>query len=376
MEIRVVDKLKTIDSQQWNALLPDTYPFLRHEFLHALEVCGCLAPATGWTPCHFVAEEDGRLIGAAPAYLKQHSYGEFVFDWSWADAYRRAGQRYYPKLLNAIPFTPSVGPRLLGSPEVRRCLAEAQRALTAEHDLSSAHALFVTEADAAAFERAGFLARTDCQYHWSNNDYEDFDDFLARLTAAKRKKIRRERRRVMEAGINIETYNADELDEAAWDTVYRFYASTYHLRGQQPYLNLAFFLRLRETMPDRVVVFLAHHGRHPVAAALTLRDDTTLYGRHWGSHDDYHSLHFEACYYQGIDYCIRHGLRHFDAGAQGEHKLSRGFVPVITHSFHWLAHPRLRAAVADFLSRETPLVTEYAAFQESHKPYRREEPSS
>ncbi len=376
MQIRLVASLGAVDPQQWNSLNPNANPFLRHEFLHALEDCGCVAPETGWEPCHLLAERDGHLVGAAPVYLKHHSYGEFVFDWAWADAYERSGRHYYPKLVNAIPFTPSVGPRLMGAAEAREPLARAQRKLAEEHGLSSAHALFATDADAAAFTASGFLTRSDCQYHWFNPGYADFDAFLATLTAAKRKKIRRERRRVAEAGITLEAFTADQLDEATWATVYDFYANTYHIRGQSPYLNLEFFLQLRQTMPEQVVVFLARHDRTPVAAALTLRDETTLYGRHWGARDDYHSLHFEACYYQGIDYCIRHGLRRFDAGAQGAHKLSRGFVPVTTHSFHWLTDRALRAAVRDFLRRETPLVDGYVSLQESHAPYRHEESNS
>ena len=378
MQAKLIPSVADVSADAWNALTPEGYPFVRHEFLRLLEETGCVGPEQGWQPAHVVIQDDaGTPVGLAPSYLKYHSLGEFVFDWSWADAYERAGGKYYPKLLNAIPFTPSVGPRLLSrDPALTAALAEAVRLLSDDLSLSSAHVLFPNDEHARGLEEQGFLRRIDCQYQWFNRDYTSFDDFLNALSASKRKKIRRERRRVSEAGIVIEAVPGEEIDAALWARIYGFYANTYHERGQDPYLTPDFFPRLSRALPGTVVVFLARDNGGAVAAALTLRDGTTLYGRHWGCLADYHSLHFETCYYQGIDYCIRHGLQRFDAGAQGQHKLSRGFMPVETQSLHWIADERFRAAVADFLERERPLIREHMDEQRGHSPYRAETESS
>ena len=372
MQAKLVPGVGEIPAQAWNALLADDYPFVRHEFLQLLEETGCVGAEQGWQPAHVVVEnERGALVGAAPAYLKYHSFGEFVFDWAWADAYERAGGRYYPKLLNAVPFTPTAGPRLLAHDgAAAAAVAQAMRALTDDLDLSSAHALFLRPEEAPRYAVQGFLERRDCQYQWFNAGYDSFDAFLDALSAAKRKKIRRERRRVREAGIHIEAVPGEEIEDALWNQIYGFYANTYHERGQDPYLTPDFFPRLARAMPGRVVVFLARDDSGPVAAALTLRDSQTLYGRHWGCLADYHSLHFEACYYQGIEYCIRQGLSRFDAGVQGEHKLSRGFLPVATRSAHWIADERFREAVEDFLRRERALVERRIEAQQARTPYK------
>lgn len=373
MQAKLVPSVTDIDAVAWNALAAGAYPFVRHEFLRLLEETGCVGPEQGWQPAHVVVESPaGELLGVAPAYLKYHSFGEFVFDWAWADAYERAGGRYYPKLLSAVPFTPATGPRLLSRDAgVAAGLAQALRRLSDDLELSSAHVLFPAEADAGHYAEQGFLRRIDCQYHWFNDGYASFDDFLGALSAAKRKKIRRERRRVSEAGVSIEALPGEDIPEHLWQRIYGFYANTYHERGQDPYLGADFFPRLARTLPGTVVVFLARDDSGPVAAALTLRDHDTLYGRHWGCLADYHSLHFETCYYQGIEYCISQGLRRFDAGAQGQHKLSRGFMPVETQSLHWIADARFRAAVDDFLKRERPLMREHIDEQREHSPYRR-----
>lgn len=372
MQARLLPSVGEIPAAAWNALVPSDYPFVRHEFLRLLEETHCVGPEQGWQPAHVALEDnEGQTVGVAPAYLKYHSFGEFVFDWSWADAYRRAGGRYYPKLLNAVPFTPSTGPRLLARDgPAAEALAQAVKALAQDLNLSSAHALFLHSEDAESYRAQDFLERHDCQYHWFNAGYRSFDAFLDTLNASKRKKIRRERRRVSEAGIRIEVLPGESIDDTLWQQIYGFYANTYQERGQDPYLTRTFFPLLAHALPGQVIVFIARDGDRAVAAALTLRDGETLYGRHWGCQADYHSLHFEACYYQGIEYCIRHGLRRFDAGAQGEHKLSRGFVPVMTRSFHWIADNGFRTAVSDFLRQERALIRQHMQTQKAHSPYK------
>jgi predicted N-acyltransferase len=371
MQSRLITSIRDVSPGDWNALTDSGYPFTAYDFLDALEQNDCVGEARGWQPAHLLLEEDGQLIGAAPSYLKYHSMGEFVFDWAWADAYRQLGLNYYPKLLSAVPFSPVTGPRLLArSAYAKAGLAKALRQQCESLGISSAHALFVGEEDSLSLERAGFMPRHDCQYHWYNDGYGDFDGFLAALSASKRKKIRRERRRVAEAGINLECHYGGNMSEALWRVVYAFYADTYHIRGQRPYLNWAFWLDLAERMGERLVIFIAYHHGEPVAAALTVRGSDTLYGRHWGCAQDYHSLHFEACYYQGIEYCIQHGLTRFDAGAQGPHKLNRGFMPVRTCSAHWVADARLREAIGDFLSRERDMMAGHMQERRRHSPYK------
>lgn len=371
MSIGLIDSIRKVDPDAWDSLLDNGYPFARHGFLSALEESGSASRSRGWQPCHLILEEGGLCKGAVPLYLKSHSRGEFVFDWVWADAYQRMGRSYYPKLVSAIPFTPATGPRLLAaSDEDRATLARGLREQVAELNVSSAHTLFPGDRDMPPLREAGFLERRNCSYRWHNDGYRDFEHFLTALSASKRKKIRRERRRVTEAGITMEVRSGNELSESLWQEIYGFYANTYLMRGQRPYLNLEFWLALSERMGDRLIVFIAHHDHRPVAVALTLRDDEALYGRHWGCAKDYHSLHFEACYYQGIQYCIEQGLTHFDAGIQGPHKINRGFMPYTTRSAHWIADPTLRGAIDDFLGREGEIVDRNIAEQQAHSPFR------
>ncbi len=379
MQLSVVSRIDTVSAEQWNAAVGDVNPFLRHEFLAALEHSGCVGPGTGWEPRHLVLThgENGerRLAGAVPMYLKHHSYGEYVFDWAWADAYKRAGLRYYPKLVVAIPFTPATGPRLLIAPGEDRGvigtrLVDAARDQAKEAGASSLHWLFTSEADTTLLEQHGLLRRTGMQFHWHNQGYRDFNDFLAGFSAAKRKKVKRERRYVREAGIVLERIPGSEATEQQWKTFFRFYLNTIHARGAIPYLNLEFFQELGRTMPQQVVMLLARHDDRYVAGALFLRGAETLYGRYWGSSGDFHSLHFETCYYDPIDYCIEHGIARFEAGAQGEHKLSRGFLPTPTWSMHWLGRPEFERAVADYLSRERAGVEHYMDDLNEHSPYR------
>jgi len=375
IRIVVADDLGGVSAAEWNALGAMPYPFLRHEFLRTLETEGCLGERYGWIPQHLLAYDGARLVGAAPLYLKFNSYGEFVFDWSWADAYRRAGLRYYPKLVSAAPYTPATGPKLLVAADaspgaVRRTLADAALQLAEGLGVSSLHWLFSPAEEADWLESAGLLRRTGCQFHWRNADYADFDAFLATFSAEKRKKLKRERRRVTEDGIRFRLLNGGDAGEADWAFFHDLYADTFQRRGGMPTLSLSFFRRLAELAPDAVLLVVAEHGRRPVAAAFCLVGTDTLYGRHWGCRETYHSLHFEACYYQGLDYCIRAGLARFEPGAQGEHKVSRGFLPTPTWSTHWVADPRFREAVDRFLAMERDAMSDYCAEMLSHSPYR------
>lgn len=380
MEIRVLSQIDEIAAGDWNHLAAGGEPFLRHEFLAALEYSGSVGEGTGWTPQHLAARDaDGRLVGAMPLYCKSDSWGEFVFDFAWADAYRRAGLSYFPKLVAAVPFTPASGPRLLTAPgtdaaAVRRALLGAARDLAAELRASSVHVLFAREDQARELATQGLMLRKDCQFHWHNRGYGRFDDFLAGFTAEKRKKARRERRRVMEAGIRFEFLRGEEIGDRLWGEIMPLYASSFWRRGREPYLNEAFFRGVASQLPDHLVVVLALLGSAPVAVAILFRGGDTLYGRYWGSAGSFHSLHFETCYYQGIDYCIREGLQRFEPGTQGEHKVARGFVPQEVWSAHWLADERFAAAVDRYLDHERAHVEEYIDVVQDHVPYRRQGP--
>jgi predicted N-acyltransferase len=359
---------------EWNRLTAGQ-PFMRHEFLLAMEESACIGANTAWQPCHLTLRNaSGRLVGALPLYLKYDSRGEFVFDWSWADAYERAGLAYYPKLVSAAPFTPATGTRLLvpsdGGADVADRLAASAVEIAKEAGVSSLHVLFPSDADRGSLRRAGMLERKGCQFHWTNQGYSSFDDFLERFSSAKRKKARRERRRIAEAGIVFQHLAANEVSAADWDAVYEFYARTFLRRGREPYLNRDFFDRVAISMPEDLIIILARYAGEPIAVAICLRGADALYGRYWGSLADFHSLHFEACYYQGIDYCIRNGLSRFEPGTQGEHKISRGFTPTATWSYHWLSQGNFRDAIEDFLSRETSHVDAYMSDLNTHVPYK------
>ncbi|HKK14707.1 MAG TPA: GNAT family N-acetyltransferase [Gammaproteobacteria bacterium] len=377
MRIATLDGIDAAPADEWNRLAGSGNPFLCHEFLAALEHNGCVGTQFGWLPRHLAAyDEHGRLVGAMPLYEKDNSYGEFVFDWAWADAYERNGLRYYPKLVTAIPYTPATGARLLVDPAAPapEAVAAALVAQTLEYAraqaLSSAHWLFTDRRDTGRLESQGLMLRLGCQFHWHNAGYRDFDDFLDTFSAQKRKKLRRERRRVGEAGVELRIIHGDDADEATLRTAHHFYHSTFDRKWGIPTLNLGFFTEVARTMGSRLVLVLAYENDRPVAGAICFRGDDTLYGRHWGCDVHHHSLHFEACYYQGIEYCIRHGLGHFEPGAQGEHKISRGFVPTPTWSAHWIAHPGFRDAIGDFLRRETPAMERYMQELTTHLPYK------
>ena len=381
MYVSVIDNLEKISASDWNALAGESNPFLRHEFLSALESTGCVSAKTGWQPQYLVVNSDGankgRLLGALPMYLKNHSYGEYVFDWAWANAYQHAGINYYPKLVVSVPFTPATGPRLLSiagaeSVAIKKMLVGGALDLMQERLASSLHWLFVTPEDARLLEADGHLLRTGFQFHWSNPGYRDFDDFLSTFTAQKRKKIKRERRYVHEAGITMEVLTGASISSMHWDVFYEFYRSTIRAHGAIPYLTREFFNKLGETMRDRIAFVFARHGAEYVAGALNLRGADTLYGRYWGCRGEFHSLHFETCYYTAIEFAIAQGISYFEAGAQGEHKLARGFTPVITYSAHRLAHPQFSRAVADYLARERLDVASFVDELNEHVPFKTE----
>jgi uncharacterized protein len=374
VRFEVHDTIGDIAAADWNRLAGGDYPFLRHEFLLAAELSGSVSQDNGWTPRHLTMRAaDGALEGAMLLYEKSHSWGEFVFDWAWANAYHRAGLSYYPKLVSAVPFTPATCPKLFGGENaaVGPALLNAALELATRSACSSVHLLFPTDAEMRAAKAAGFKPRKDCQFHWQNAPYADFDDFLAGFSAAKRKKARRDRRRVAEAGIRFRRLSGHELDEVHWTRIHALISHTFHERGSVPYFNREFFVTWSAARPDDVLVIQAERGPEVVAAAVFFVGADTLYGRYWGSSGYHDALHFETCYYQGIDYCIEKGLSHFEPGTQGEHKISRGFTPVATRSAHWLARPEFHEAIGRYTDTEAEHVERYMRLVDEHSPFRR-----
>ncbi|ROU02180.1 N-acetyltransferase [Marinobacter sp. R17] len=366
-----------IQAEDWDRLSGTGNPFLRHAFFAALEHSGCTTADTGWAPAHLMFFQGDRLAGIIPAFRKSHSMGEYVFDWGWADAYARYGLDYYPKLLMAVPFTPSQGRRLLFDAELRESLTpDALHKLldqaAAGLGCHSWHLLFPNASDQALLGAPDRLHRQGCQFHWFNRDYADFDDFLGQLTSRKRKSIRKERRQVSEQGIEFAQFPGSDLPDHVLDAFFVFYQATYLKRGQRPYLNRDFFRMLREQQPGQMHVIMALKDGEMIAGALFLIGEDTLYGRYWGCLEEYQHLHFETCYYQGIELAIDRGLRCFDAGAQGEHKLVRGFEPQLTHSWHWVAHPGFADAIADFCAEEAEDIERYRDAALEALPYRQE----
>jgi len=373
MSLVSLASLAEIPDNQWDALAATDHPFLRHAFLSSLEDSGSLGPRSGWQAEHLLWAENGQYVAAIPGYRKQHSYGEYVFDHSWADACHRAGIDYYPKWLGAVPFSPVTGSRLLGDATAAAKLLQQLPGYLAQHQLSSAHINFTDDRDNGLLTNdSHWLSRLGCQYHWHNRGYRDFQDFLDTLTSRKRKQMRKEREQVAAQGIEFEWLDATSVSEAQWDFVYACYANTYTIRRRAPYLTRAFFSLLAERMPEAIRLVIAKQQGQPVAMAFSLVSGDTFFGRYWGCLAEFDRLHFETCFYQGMDYMIANGLSRFDAGAQGEHKLIRGFEPVITHSWHYLRHPGLREAVAEFLQQEAAAVTAWAAEARDALPYRDE----
>lgn len=372
--IRVVPRMADLSADAWNALAGDS-PFLQHAFLHALETSGCVGADIGWEPVHLALFRGGRLDAAMPLYVKHHSWGEFVFDWAWADAYRRNGLDYYPKLVCCVPFSPVPGPRLLAKNDADRAtLIQAARTLTHDLGFSSFHILFPTEPDHAALNATPLMHRTGFQFHWHNAAYTDFEDFLAAMKHDKRKKIHQERKKLTKLGVTFRWVEGRDSTDADWDHFMRCYADTYARHRSDPHLNRAFFADLRANQPDNVVLIMAERNGMPIACSFCMKDSQRLYGRHWGTLEYLPGLHFETCYQQGIEYAIAKGLQVFEGGAQGEHKLARGLVPTATHSWHWLENAEFRDAVDRFLERETDAIGHY--MDEMEGPFRREPPLS
>jgi predicted N-acyltransferase len=354
----------------------DPHPFTRHAFFAALEETGCATARTGWQPVHLVIERDGRIDGILPLYLKDHSQGEYVFDWGWADAFERAGGDYYPKLQAAVPFTPVTGHRLLiakdaPQEEATNALLAAGAAAVGELQASSLHVTFMTESEWRAAGSLGFLQRNDQQFHWLNNGYANFDEFLGELSSSKRKNLRKERARVRAEGIDFDWLTGSDLTEEAWDHFFTFYMDTGSRKWGRPYLNREFFSRIGETMADQILLIFAKRNGVPIAGALNLFGEGVLFGRNWGCTEYVPFLHFETCYYQAIDFAIAHGLDKVEAGAQGEHKLLRGYMPVPTYSAHYIAHPGLRKAIGEFLVRERHVVAENIEVLSEHGPFKK-----
>ncbi len=374
VEIEVRDTLESIEASQWNALNDDGNPFLRYEFLFGLEKTECLGEHNGWYPRYFFLWENGTvgksLLAGVATYVKTNSYGEFVFDWAWAEAYQRHNLDYYPKLVASVPFTPATGRRLLVRADqdykkTALLLSNGVQQFCQSQQFSSMHWLFITEQETDLLSplntspNSNYLRRIDCQYHWKNANYESFDAFLAQCTAKRRKTIRRERRYVTDAQITLTNRLGNTLSEEEWAWVHKLYQSTFDRKWGNPSLTLAFFKRMGETFGNNILIVFAYNPFTespdiPVACSIMFIGTKTLYGRFWGCREEHHCLHFEACYYQGIEYCIEHGIQTFEPGAQGEHKITRGFEPTITRSAHYIAHPQFRQAIGDFLAEETP----------------------
>jgi predicted N-acyltransferase len=368
--IEVVDSLARVPVEQWNRLAGGD-PFLSHAFLSALHETGCASSATGWIPQYLLLKSGAVLTGAMPLYLKSHSYGEYVFDWAWADAYHRHGIAYYPKLLSAVPFTPVTGARLLAAADADRDrLIEAALGLAGKLGVSSMHCLFPTRAEAERMWARGMMPRTTVQFHWMNRGYASFDAFLAGFSHDKRKKVKQERRKTVAAGIRFRWLEGDEIRERDWAFFHRCYRQTYREHGSTPYLTLEFFCRIGAALPRHLLLIVAERDGAPIAASLHVRNANRLCGRHWGALQRHPALHFETCYYQGIEYCIARGIATFEGGSRGEHKLARGLMPVETCSAHWLAHPEFAAAIEQYLAREARGTGHYVDELNDRSPYK------
>ena len=377
MHVQQINSLSQVSSTDWNNLSGIAYPFLRHEFLLALEESGSVCQKTGWIPAHLLVIDDNKLVAFMPLYLKDHSWGEYVFDHQWAQAYQQHDLNYYPKWLTAIPFTPCQGARIvfnnaIDTLEITHLLFSFIQNLSIQHNISSWHCLFPYPTPSPLFNTLQLIIREGVQFQWLNKNYQNFDDFLQRLTTSKRKMIKRERRRVTEQGISLRRISGLDVSAVQWQIFYDFYAMTYLKKGSQPYLNLAFFQQIARTMGDQILLVLAYKDDSPIAAALNFIGKDTLYGRYWGCYDEYKSLHFETCYYQGLDYCIEQGLKRFDSGAQGEHKISRGFEPITTYSVHWIKDKLFTKAIQQFVTEEKIAVEQYKQNTTAYLPFKKE----
>jgi uncharacterized protein len=375
-QLEILDRLSDISASEWNALLPeDAGPFLRHEFLSALEETGCVGGNTGWQVAHLILKDDQKLLGAMPLYLKQHSYGEFVFDWSWAQAYEQQGMQYFPKALCAVPFTPVQGSRILSASDVDADLIQQQliqglKAVVLQNNLSSAHVLFPYATEAKEFKNQGFMLRDSVQFHWHNQGFTNFEQFLAALTMKRRKNIRREREQVARELISFRHVPGKSSTDADWEFFYRCYANTYLEHHSSPYLSEAFFKLWAKRMPGNLHLIIAERSGNPIAASMLVVDhlSSKVYGRYWGAIEHVPCLHFETAYYQAIEYCITNQIQTFEGGAQGEHKMARGFLPTTIQSAHFIADPQFAKAVKHFLNREHQGIGAYVDELAEHSP--------
>jgi len=372
--VEVLGSMLAINPQSWDALIGDM-PLLSHAFLSAFESSGSVGKGTGWQPCPMVVYENGELVAAMPLYFKSHSYGEYVFDWAWADAYLRNGLKYYPKLLSAIPFTPITSERLLvkatsNAAELKKALLTGLAKLMQKHQLSSIHINFPDDACAATLKQAGWLQRQGVQFRWENHHFADFDAFLSTLSHDKRKKIRQERNKIKAAGVTCQRIKGADITPEHWQFFYQCYENTYREHQSTPYLTPVFFKQIGQAMPDNVLLIVASINDKPIAAALNIYHQAALYGRYWGSLQYVPNLHFELCYYQAQEFCIAENIRFFEGGAQGEHKLARGFKPRPTCSFHQIAHPDFKLAIADFVQKESQSVAVYTSELEERAPFK------
>ena len=378
MKINFIDSIEKINKEDWDAVLSSKYPFLKYEFLKALEVTNCVSPEQGWTPLHLIASENERIVAIMPLYIKTDSQGEFIFDWSWADAYYRNGLNYYPKLVSSIPFTPASGPRILIADETRSRevieeISKALKKITEESDFSSVHILLANKNEIKDFSQENFSLRTSYSFHWFNNHYLSFENFLQDMTSRQRKNIRKERKKINDQGVTVSRIFGSEITLEMLETFYQFYQVTYLKRGMRGYLNFEFFKKIVDSIPETIMLVLAkNNSGEYVAGALNFFDDEKLYGRYWGCLQEYDSLHFETCYYQGIEFCIEEKLKSFDPGVQGEHKIKRGFCPIETFSLHWIKDLRFKKAIDDFLDRERDHILEYNQDRRALLPFKKE----
>lgn len=372
--ISIVDNLAAIPKEEWNQLSFPHFPFADYEYLLQLEKSGSVGENTGWSPRYLTARQNGKLEGASYLYSKAHSYGEYIFDWAWAEAYQRYRVPYYPKLLSMTPFTPATGPKLLMAERVDRervasdLIASALEQMESAHQ-SSLHYLFLEPSEIAHFEKAGFLLRHSFQYHWTNPGYAGFEDFLSALRPRKRKQIARERAQLAEEGLTLRALSGEALTREHALLFYRFYLATIGKMGAMDYLTEEFYTGVFEAMRDNIVLFWAEKQQEPIAGALCYFKGETLYGRYWGANQEVRNLHFELCYYQPIEWAIQKGLKRFEAGAQGEHKIARGFLPTLTYSAHWIKHPQFREAISRFIDEEKAAISGYFAQSKEHSPY-------
>lgn len=378
MKIEFIKSITDLKKEEWDSVVDSDYPFLKYDFLKTLETTECVSELTGWNPFHLLVKDKKSLIAVMPLYIKTDSQGEFIFDWSWADAYYRNGLNYYPKLVSSIPFTPASGPRLSTNKsfqrrEITTLIYQAVDEISHKLDISSMHILLPETSELEDLIQAGFSIRTSYSFHWFNNGYKKFDDFLSDLTSRQRKNIKKERQKIISQDIKIEKIKGKDISEEMISCFYNFYQITYLKRGMRGYLNLKFFKEIIKLIPDSVLLVLAkNYNGDYVAAALNFYDSSRLYGRYWGCLEDYDSLHFEACYYQGIEFCIENNLSRFDPGVQGEHKIKRGFLPIETYSAHWIKDLRFKEAIDDFLNKETINIKKYNQQCSTLLPFKKE----